>query len=90
MRDDFPKYYPRTRNDSLPWAFTENGDAIVWVVIEGDPNEWHICLHSSDPAQEEMTGLNTQAFLEALLDKRLTSSILPTDFSASEKAFEAQ
>ncbi len=90
LRADFPQYYPRKRNDFLPWAFTDNGDAIVWITDEGDPNEWHVCVQSSDPAQEEMTNLNTQAFLEALLEKRLASSILPMDFLVSEKAFEAQ
>ncbi|PXW72727.1 SUKH superfamily protein [Loktanella sp. PT4BL] len=90
LQEDFPQYYPRKPNDFLPWAFTDNGDAIVWVTDDGDPNEWHVCVQSSDPAQEEMTYLNTQDFLEALLEKRLTSSILPMDFLVSEKAFEAQ
>lgn len=90
LRDDFPKYYPRKRNGFLPWAFTDNGDAIVWVTDEGDPNEWQVCVQSPDPAQEEMTNMNTQAFLEALLEKRLRSSILPMDFLDSDKEFEAQ
>lgn len=87
LRDSFPQYYARKIDDFLPWAFTDNGDAIVWVVDDGDPNEWRVCIQSSDPAQEEMTDLNTQAFLEALLEKKLVSSILPSDFLEAEKMF---
>ncbi|MEO0931109.1 MAG: SMI1/KNR4 family protein, partial [Pseudomonadota bacterium] len=54
LRDDFPQYYLRNADDFLPWAFTDNGDAIVWITNEDNPNEWSVCIQSSDPAQEEM------------------------------------
>ena len=75
LKADFPQYYSRTETEFLPWAFTDNSDAIVWLIDDGDPNEWSVCIQASDPAQEEETGLNTQAFLEALLEKKLSSSI---------------
>jgi len=89
LRNDFPEYYPRRSDEFLPWAFTDNGDAVVWLIDEGDPNDWCVCVQASDPAQEEMTGLNTQEFLEALLEKRLASSILPVQFLEADKQFVA-
>jgi hypothetical protein len=87
LRDEFPQYYRRHSDDFLPWGFTDNGDAVVWLTDEGDPNEWCVCVQASDPAQEEVTGLNTQAFLEALLEKKLASTILPIEFLQAEKKF---
>lgn len=90
LKADFPQYYPRTDTEFLPWAFTDNGDAIVWLTDNGDPNDWHVCVQASDPAREEDTGLNTQKFLEALLEKKLPSSILPSQFLEGEKQFAPQ
>lgn len=88
LKSDFPRYYVRSETEFLPWAFTDNGDAIVWLIGEGDPNEWLVCLLASDPSQDEETGLNTQAFLEVLLENKLSSSILPAQFLKAEKQFE--
>ena len=49
-----------------------------------------VCIQAFDRSQEEETGLNTQAFLEALLEKKLSSSILPAQFLEAEKQFTPQ
>jgi len=90
LKANFPQYYPRGKEDFLPWAFTDNGDAIVWLIDGSDPNEWPVCVQASDPSQEEISNLNTQEFLEALLEKKLASSILPSQFLDAEKQFVAQ
>ena len=47
LKADFSQYYSRTETEFLPWAFTDNSDAIVWL-IDDDPNEWCVYKHLID------------------------------------------
>ena len=87
LRQDHPAYYPREFQEFLPWGFTDNGDSIVWINNGMEPNEWLVGIQAADPSQEELTGLTMLDFLEALLENRLVSSILPRQFLDSEKEF---
>jgi hypothetical protein len=84
---DFPQYNPRNKGTFIPWAGTDNGDSIVWLVDDGDPDLWQVALQHDT---EELTQLTTSEFLLALLEKKLPSSILPSQFLEANKQFIAQ
>jgi len=87
LRSDHPLYYPRKPDDFLPWAFTDNGDVVFWLKEGAKPDQWLVGIQAADPTQEEQTDFTTSEFLEALLEKRLASSILPSQFLEADKEF---
>jgi hypothetical protein len=75
MKELFPEDYSRPsfplKGSFLTWAITDNGDTFFWV-IDGQPDEWIVGIHSRDPAEEEISGQNTSNFLFNLFSHQLT------------------
>lgn len=87
MKVDFPQDYPRppypTHGSFWPWAFTENGDTLVWVV-DDEPDSWPVALHSADQGEEVVFSCGCIEVLCKLLGREIHSRILPDDFPSSE------
>ena len=47
LRQAHPMYYPREFGTFLPWAATDNGDSIVWLLDGNSPDDWQVVLASS-------------------------------------------
>lgn len=92
MRQDFLSDYPRPdypeKGSFLPWAVTDNGETIVWLV-DGEADSWRVAIHSSDQGEEEVYDFGCVEFLSKLLTKDISSNILPVQFSSAalEKHF---
>ena len=86
MQADFPSDYPRpaypAQGSLWPWAFTENGDTLVWIV-DGEPDAWLVALHSVDQGEEVVFPCGCIEVLCKLLGREIRSSILPDDFPNS-------
>lgn len=86
MKIDFPTDYPRpaypAQGSIWPWAFTENGESLIWVV-DGEPDTWPVALHSVDQGEEEVFPYGCIEMLFKLLNRQVHSSILPDDFPSS-------
>lgn len=88
MKELFPEDYPRdVCGDFITWAVTDNGDSFFWLVDDGLPDAWEVGIYSKDQGEEELTGMATLEFFIALLEKRVSSSILCSDFLESDKKF---
>ena len=88
MKQEFPKDYRRDSGTFVPWALTDNGDSLIWISCEKDPDEWHVVIQNKDQSEEEITNLTTSEFLIAVLDKSLDSKILPSEWLALDKPFK--
>lgn len=91
LKRDFPDDYIRptfpNANSFLPWAVTDNGDTLVWV-IDGEPaDSWIVAIMGPDQVEEEVTEFGFVEFIARLLDKRLASKILPQQFLDMDKSF---
>jgi len=93
MKELFPEDYVRPpfpeKGSFLTWAATDNGDSLFWIV-DGQPDDWVVGVHSHDQGDEEISGQNTLGFLCCLFAHQLTSKILPTDFLNCELSFEGE
>lgn len=88
MKQEFPDDFPRESNSLLTWAVTDNGDDTVWLLGDENPNLWQVGFHGRNVLEGvELTGLTTSEFLEAILEKKLESSIFPSDFLKADKKF---
>lgn len=92
LKQDFPDDYSRPTfpalGSFLPWAITDNGDTLVWV-LDGAPAEnWKVGVMASDQVDEEISDFNFVEFVVRLLDKKIVSSILPQQFLDMEKEFQ--
>lgn len=95
MKKEFPERYPRPefpdRGSFLPWAITDNGDSIVWIV-EGPPDAWHVAIHGDSQEEEEVYKLGFIEFMVKFLSGKIESSIIPKSFlySGAHKFFRAE
>lgn len=92
LKQEFPADYTRpafpTWNSFLPWAVTDNGDTLVWI-LDGDPaDNWKVGIMGADQVEEEISELGFVEFIVQLLDKKIVSSILPQQFLEMEKDFQ--
>lgn len=83
MRQEFSSDYPRpaypAEGSFLPWAVTDNGETLVWLV-NGEPESWKVVIHSSDQGAEEVYNFGCVEFLLKLLSRDISSKILPSQF----------
>jgi hypothetical protein len=83
MRKEFITDYPRpdypANGSFFPWAVTDNGETFVWLV-DGDPDSWKVAVHSSDQGEEEIYNFGCVEFLLKLLERGVSSKILPSQF----------
>jgi hypothetical protein len=91
LKRDFPDDYIRptfpNTNSFLPWAITDNGDTLVWV-LDGEPaDDWTVAIMGPDQVEEEVTEFSFVEFIAQLLDKNLASRILPQQFLDMDKSF---
>lgn len=92
LKQDFPADYTRpafpSLNSFLPWAVTDNGDTLVWIVDGGPADNWRVGVIASNQVEEEISGLDFVEFVVHLLEKQITSDILPYQFLDMEKSFQ--
>lgn len=83
MRSEFLSDYPRpdypAEGSFLPWAVTDNGETLVWLV-NGEPDSWVVAIHSSDQGDEEVYNFGCVEFILKLLNRDISSKILPSQF----------
>lgn len=92
LKQDFPSDYARPAFPSvgsfLPWAVTDNGDTLVWIIDNGPEDKWCVGIMGSDQVQEEISELDFVEFAVHLLDHKIDSAILPQQFLKMDKWFE--
>lgn len=83
LKKDFPLDYLRPcypdEGSFFPWAITDNGDSLSWMVSQDDSIST-ILIHSPDQATEELFHLTPAEFLVRLLKREISSSLLPEQF----------
>jgi hypothetical protein len=83
MKQEFISDYPRpkypARGSFFPWAVTDNGETLVWL-IDGEPDSWAVAIHSSDQSEEEIYNYGCVEFLFKLFSNEVSSKILPSQF----------
>lgn len=91
LKHDLPADYIRPAfpsvNSFLPFAVTDNGDTLVWILNGMHSDSWKVGIMSSNQSNEEIFELGFVAFLVQLLDKKIVSSILPHQFLKADKKF---
>ena len=87
LKTEFPEYCPRDPDSFLTWAMTIDGDSFFWAISGDAPDGWTVGIQSRDQSCEDMTGLTTVAFLEALVEGRLETPLLPQYFLDEKKTF---
>ncbi len=90
MKDDFPHDFPRLRfpeqKSFFPWAVTDNGETLVWIV-DGNPDEWKVAIHSVDQGEEELYDMNAITFLSSLLERKIKTFLLPSKFPSQNPTY---
>ena len=93
LKQDFPADYTRPEFPSeksfLPWAVTDNGDTLVWIVGSGPSDGWCVGIMGSDQVEEEISELGFVEFFVHLLDRKIMSAILPEQFLQMDKTFQS-
>ncbi|MDB4020369.1 SMI1/KNR4 family protein [Planktomarina temperata] len=93
LKQDFPADYTRPTfpllSSFLPWAVTDNGDTLVWIVDDGPADKWRVGVMGSDQVEEEISELDFVEFVVDLLDKKVVSRILPKQFLEMDKSFKS-
>ena len=93
LKQDFPADYTRpvfpSEKSFLPWAVTDNGDTLVWIVDSGPSDSWCVGIMGSDQVEEEISELGFIEFVVHLLDRKIVSAILPEQFLQMDKAFQS-
>lgn len=64
----------------IPWGKTIDGDVAFWRTGDPDPNRWPVVLLDSDKENVVKFDGPMSEFLEAVLSRRLRTSIFPDDF----------
>lgn len=74
----------------LPWAITDNGDVVYWVVEPRDqPHTWSIVMNEArGPLWERFEGSATE-YLEAVMAKSFVPSSFPDDFPSDRPTFRS-
>ncbi|GAB7532015.1 hypothetical protein PS3A_44300 [Pseudomonas sp. 3A(2025)] len=89
VKKELPADYPRPKYPSqgsfIPWAVTDNGETLVWIV-EGKPESWGVAVHSSDQGCEEVYNIGCVEFILKILRREISSSILPVQFPPEGQA----
>ncbi len=87
LRDD-GEPMPYDISALLPWAITDNGDVLYWVVNkELTANQWPVTVNESrGPTWVEFDGAATQCLL-SLLTGSFRLTIFPDDFPSTEPGF---
>jgi hypothetical protein len=71
----------------LPFAKTDNGDAMFWLT-QGDPNEWPVVVNAARDASYEKFDCNMTRFLAGILTRNLRCSIFHDSFPDGEPTFD--
>lgn len=93
LQQDFPNDYTRpvfpSEKSFLPWAVSDNGDTLVWIVDSGPSDSWCVGIMGSDQVEEEIFEFGFVEFIVQLLDRKIASSILPEQFLQLDKEFQS-
>lgn len=88
-KQNHPEYYPHgvfpNENGLLPWAFTDNGDVLYWLV-KGNPDQWKIVAYDSRSENYEYP-LSMTEFLYGIINKSLVCEVFPEDFPNESPEF---
>ncbi len=87
MKQQFPEEYHRDPSSLLPWAITDNGDGISWVLRGHNSGDWQTVIHGGDQAEEEVYDCHGVGIIECILTGYMKSGLLPEDFIAGIKEF---
>ncbi len=79
--------YPE-EDSFLPWAITDNGDSVIWVV-NGPRENWTVGIQSADLLVEETFEMNMVQFLESLITFNLDTKVFPGEFLEDVGTFNA-
>jgi len=73
-----------------PWATTDNGEALYWLVIPGtSPDDWIVMVNEARGPRWERFDVGCLDFLVNVLSGRITSDILWSRFPTSPHSFHS-
>ncbi len=73
----------------VPWASTDNGEFIYWVVDPARaPDEWEVAVNEARGDDWQKFPLGFSGFLSAVLQGEITSELLSSDFPLAVHQFE--
>lgn len=72
----------------LPWATTDNGECLYWLVLPGrEPNQWTVMVNEARGDRWEHHSVSCTQFLASSLSGELRSGILSSSFPRAAHAF---
>lgn len=71
----------------LPFAITDNGDYLGWILDEGDPNAWHVAVLPDEDGIPEVFAMSFSEFLHGLISGTVKPRHLPGDLASEPILF---
>ncbi|MEK9519536.1 SMI1/KNR4 family protein [Streptomyces venezuelae] len=72
----------------VPWAVTDNGECLYWLVLPGvSPERWTVMVNEARGGRWEHFAVSCTRFLAGALDGELRSGILSSSFPLAAHAF---
>lgn len=71
----------------MPFARTENGDYLGWIVREGDPEDWTTAIIASDEGRPQVFDVDMPGLMAGLTNGQIVPKAFPDSFSQRERAF---
>ncbi|MFJ3814680.1 SMI1/KNR4 family protein [Streptomyces sp. NPDC090056] len=72
----------------IPWATTDNGEFLYWLVLPGiDPEHWTVMVNEARGDRWEHFSVSCTQFLASSLDGDLQSNILSSSYPLSSHEF---
>lgn len=86
--EDVPYKLDRTDPGIIPWAITDNGDAIYWVASQLDlPDEWTVTVNEARGPDWQEFPMGCCEFLYGVLSGSVQVRHFPDDFPSSSPTF---
>jgi hypothetical protein len=80
------KIFP-AKGGLLPFAMTDNGDVLYWIVV-GDPDEWRVVVNESRSSEWQEFNLPFDAFMSGLLSGSVVCRFFPSAISRVPVTFD--
>ncbi|QGZ52059.1 hypothetical protein GPZ77_30120 [Streptomyces sp. QHH-9511] len=83
-----PHDYISPGNRLIPWATTDNGEYLFWLVRPGqDPDEWTIMINEEGGEEWERYAMTVTRFLPQVLAGEVRSEVLWSRFPEEVHSF---
>lgn len=67
----------------MPWAVTDNGDYLGWILSEGAPDEWKVAVLDDEEGSPQVFDLSFGPFIAGLVAGHVQPDAFPADMFES-------